>query len=62
VRELAQLIAQRGKPGVIVSDHGTEINSNAVLAWCVQIDVEWHYIAPSKPIENGHVESLNGHM
>jgi putative transposase len=60
VRERAQLIAQRCKPGMIVSDHGTEINSNAALAWCVQIGVEWHNIAPSKPIENGYVEILNG--
>ncbi|PLK25447.1 transposase, partial [Novosphingobium sp. TH158] len=31
VRELTQLIAQRGKPGMIVSDNGTELTSNAVL-------------------------------
>ncbi len=34
VRELTELIAQRGKPGMIVSDNGTELTSNAVLAWC----------------------------
>jgi putative transposase len=31
VRELARLIAVRGKPGMIVSDNGTELTSNAVL-------------------------------
>jgi transposase InsO family protein len=31
-RELTELIAQRGKPGMIVSDHGTEFTSNAILA------------------------------
>src|SRR5690606_32641048 len=46
VRELTELIAERGKPGMIVSDNGTELTSNAVLAWCGQIGVEWHYIAP----------------
>ena len=40
VRELTQPIAQRGKPGMIVSDNGTKLTSNAVLAWCGQIGVE----------------------
>ncbi|WP_156139588.1 IS3 family transposase [Sphingomonas sp. 35-24ZXX] len=62
VRELTQLIAQRGKPGMIVSDNGTELTSNAVLAWCGQSGVEWHYIAPGKPMQNGYVESFNGRM
>jgi transposase InsO family protein len=42
VRELAKLIAGRGKPGMIVSDNFTELTSNAVLAWCREIGVEWH--------------------
>jgi hypothetical protein len=29
---------------MIVSDNGTELTSNAVLAWCGEIGVEWHYI------------------
>tara|TARA_R110002124_G_scaffold59588_1_gene164455 strand:- start:463 stop:1569 length:1107 start_codon:yes stop_codon:yes gene_type:complete len=62
VRELTELIAQRGKPGMIVSDNGTELTSNAVLAWCGQIGVEWHYIAPGKPMQNGFCESFNGRM
>ena len=61
-RELTQLIAQRGKPGMIVSDKGTELTSNVVLAWCGQIGVEWHYIAPGKPMQNCYVESFNGRM
>lgn len=31
-RELTALVARRGKPGLIVSDHGTEFTSNAMLA------------------------------
>lgn len=62
VRELTELIAARGKPGVIVSDNGTELTSNAVLAWCGEIGVEWHYIAPGRPMQNGYVESFNGRM
>lgn len=62
VRELTELIAHRGKPGLIVSDNDTELTSNAVLAWCGEIGVEWHYIAPGRPMQNGYVESFNGRM
>ena len=62
VRELTALIERRGKPGMIVSDNGTELTSNAVLAWCEEIGVEWHYIAPGRPMQNGYVESFNGRM
>jgi transposase InsO family protein len=62
VRELTDLIAERGKSGKIVSDNGTELTSNAVLAWCGEIGVEWHYIAPGKPMQNGYVESFNGRI
>jgi transposase InsO family protein len=30
-RELIELIMRRGKPDMIVSDHGTEFTSNAIL-------------------------------
>jgi putative transposase len=61
-RELTELIARRGKPGMIVSDHGTEFTSNAILAWSKDYRIEWHYIAPGKPMQNGYVESFNGRM
>ena len=32
-RELTAIVERRGKPGMIVSDHGTEFTSNAMLAW-----------------------------
>ena len=60
VRELIDLIAERGKPGMIVSDNGTELTSNAVLAWCCDAKVEWYYTAPGKPTQNAFVESFNG--
>ena len=49
VRELIELIAQRGKPGMVVSDNGTEMTSDVVLAWCIEARVEWHYTTPGKP-------------
>jgi putative transposase len=61
-RELTELIGRRGKPGMIVSDHGTEFTSNAILAWSQDHRVEWHYIAPGKPMQNGFCESFNGRM
>ena len=42
--------------------YGTELTSNAVLAWTGNVGVEWHYIAPGKPTRNGFVESFNGRM
>ena len=62
VRELGDLIAERGAPKTIVSDNGTELTSNAVLAWSGEVGIEWHYIAPGKPTQNGFVESFNGRM
>ncbi|NKJ07722.1 transposase InsO family protein [Rhizobium sp. SG741] len=61
-RELATLIERRGKPGMIVSDNGTELTWNAILTWSKDHKAEWHYIAPGKPMQNGCVESFNGRM
>lgn len=61
-RELTALIARRGKPGMIVSDHGTEFTSNAMLAWASEHRVTWHFIAPGKPMQNAYCESFNGRM
>ena len=62
VRELTDLVDERGAPRTIVSDNGTELTSNAVLAWSGEVGVGWHYIAPGKPTQNGFVESFNGRM
>lgn len=61
-RELSTLIGQRGKPRMIVSDNGTEFTSNAILAWASERRIDWHYIAPGKPMQNAYVESFNGRM
>jgi putative transposase len=61
-RELTAIIERRGKPGMIVSDHGTEFTSNAMLAWCKDAAIDWHFIAPGKPMQNGFIESFNGRM
>ena len=61
-RELTALIERRGRPGVIVSDNGTEFTSNAILEWAEKMRVKWHYIAPGKPMQNGNCEAFNGRM
>jgi putative transposase len=62
VRELTALVARHGKPEMIVSDNGTELTSNAVLKWAQDHGLQWHYIAPGRPMQNGFVESFNGRM
>ncbi|WP_241215107.1 IS3 family transposase [Sphingomonas sp. S-NIH.Pt15_0812] len=61
-RELDAIIAVRGVPLMIVSDNGTELTSLAILRWTQERPVEWHYIAPGKPQQNGYVESFNGRL
>jgi putative transposase len=62
VRELEALIARRGKPGVIVSDNGTEFTSTAVLKFTQDHKIDWRYIAPGKPTQNAFAESFQGRM
>ena len=59
-RELTAITARRGRPKTIVSDNGTELTSMAVLRWCQETRIDWHYIAPGKPMQNAFVESFNG--
>lgn len=59
VRELDLLVQERGKPKVIVSDNGPELTSVAVLIWASEQGIDWHYITPGKPQQNGYTESLN---
>ena len=61
-RDLTILIGSRSEPAMIVSDNGTEFTSNAILAWAKDHRVEWHYIAPGKPTQNGYIEAFNGRM
>jgi putative transposase len=62
VRALDAIVAERGKPAMIISDNGTELTSNAMLRWAEENGIEWHYIAPGKPQQNGFMESFNGRL
>ena len=61
-RELDHIAELRGYPCMVVSDNGTELTSNAILKCQQDRRVEWHYIAPGKPMQNGFVESFNGRL
>lgn len=43
-----------------VSDNGSELTSNAILNWADQSRVDWHYVAPGKPMQNACIENFNG--
>jgi putative transposase len=69
-RELDRVISERGRPGTIVSDNGTEFTSMAILQftsmailrWVQDTGVDWHYTAPGKPTQNAFIESFNGKL
>ena len=61
-RELNKVIIERGMPKTIVSDNGTEFTSMAILKWVQDTGIDWHYIAPGKPQQNGFIESFNGKL
>ena len=61
-RELERIVAERGMPTTIVSDNGTEFTSMAILQWVQNNGIDWHYIAPGKPQQNGFIESFNGKL
>jgi len=61
-RELDRVVETRGAPCMVVSDNGTELTSRAILGWQEDRGVQWHYIAPGKPTQNGFIESFNGRL
>ena len=62
-RELDAAVFERmARPHTIVSDNGTELTSMAILRWSKERNVEWHYIAPGKPYQNGFIESFNARL
>ena len=61
-RELTTLIESRGKPrdDRLRPRHRVHLERHPALGDKHQ--VEWHYIAPGKPMQNGYIESFNGRM
>ncbi len=42
--------------------YGIQFTSKAILKWANDNKVEWHYIDPGKPQQNGYIESFNGSL
>jgi putative transposase len=42
--------------------YGTELTSSAILRRWEERRVEWHHIAPGKPMQDGFVESFKGRL
>jgi putative transposase len=61
-RELDKLIEEYGKPETILSDNGTEFTSHVILRWSLEKKIQWDYIQPGKPYQNGTIESFNGKL
>ena len=56
------MLSLRGRPVLIVSDNGTELTSHAVLKWSEEARIDWHYIAPGKPLQDAFVETFIGRL
>lgn len=41
---------------------GTEFTSNAILGFADRLSIDWHYIAPGKPMPNSFIENFNGKL
>jgi|TARA_B100000315_G_scaffold229708_1_gene239501 transposase InsO family protein len=59
---LAELFVDRGPPGHIRSDNGSEFTAKAVREWLHRVDVKTLFIEPGSPWENGYNESFNGKL
>jgi len=59
---LAELFVDRGPPGHIRSDNGSEFTAKAVREWLHPVDVKTLFIEPGSPWENGFNESFNGKL
>lgn len=57
---LDQIASQRGYPRSVLSDNGPEFTGRAMDQWAYTNGVALEFIAPGKPMQNGHNESFNG--
>jgi len=57
-RRLFILLRREGEPSGVNRIHRVYREEGLSLAWADQSRVDWHYIAPGKPMQNGFVESF----
>lgn len=58
---LERLREERGLPGVIVTDNGSEFTSRAFDAWAYAREIKIDYIQPGKPVQNAFTRELQRH-
>jgi len=61
-RSLEAVVERRGKPEAIRCDNGPELTSRHFLSRCEEQKIQLIHIQPGRPMQNGHVESLNGRL
>ncbi len=59
---LDRVIARRGAPKMITTDNGPEFTSHHYHEWAFRKKIQFDYIRPGKPTENGFIESFNGKL
>ena len=62
IKAMERLVAQRGVPGHIRSDNGSEFVARTLQSWLADRHVKTLYIEPGSPWQNGHVESFHGSL
>jgi putative transposase len=60
--EFDRVIAWRVRPEAVLSDNGTELTSNMILAWADERRIAWRYIQPGKPVQNAIEESFKARL
>ena len=59
---MERLVAERGAPGHIRSDNGSEFVARILQGWLATRHIKTLYIEPASPWQNGHVESFHGSL
>ena len=61
-RVLQDVVAQRGAPGFIRSDNGSEFIARDLGIWLAVQDIATRFIEPGKPWQNGFAESFHSRL
>ena len=62
IEVIEKLVVQRGAPGHIRSDNGSEFVARTLQGWLATRHIKTLYIEPASPWQNGHVESFHGSL
>lgn len=60
MRFLERLSKTTKLPKHIIVDNGSEFANRLFVDWCMQNNIELHFIDPGKPVQNAYIESFNG--